>query len=531
MGNALKMDKKEQVFGLIRLGWSNRAISRQTGIHRATIQRCREECQSVPKVPADSDSAENQNVPEVPADLFASDEQAGQTEAHSLLILPNTNSVALQPHRCFIRDEIALGLTAQRIYQDLVEQSGFSGSYDSVKRYARKLRKKQPQWFERLPTAPGREAQVDFGLAPCFVLKNGKYKRPFFFKMTLSHSRHAYEELVWRQDTETWIRCHEHGFIFFNGVTQTVKLDNLKAGVIKPDIYDPALNAAYAAYARHAGFVALPCQPYQPNQKGRVEHDVGYTKSNGLDGKRFDSLEEGNLALRSWNKHWASTRIHGTTRMQVRRMFDETERDALRPLPATEFAMFESGIRKVDVTGCVAVQQNFYSVPYQYICKEVLVHFNKDWLKVLDAQTHRVLIVHKTLDGKGKASVQQHCKPPYANLPKEHQEMHYCRKAAVIGKNCERLVERLLMSDEYRGILRARGILRLANSIDKSVLEEACGEALRFNTQRLSQIKSMCLTILSARSVTSTAPLTQTHECIREIDEYQNHFNRMVEQL
>jgi hypothetical protein len=75
----------------------------------------------------------------------------------------------------------------------------------------------------------------------------------------------------------------------------------------------------------------------------------------------------------------------------------------------------------------------------------VLVHFNKDWVKVLDAQTHALLIVHKTLEGKGKLSVQQSCKPPYANRPKEQQEMYYCRKAAVIGKNCERLVEHFLV--------------------------------------------------------------------------------------
>lgn len=534
MGNGLKMDKKQILNGLFRLGWSNRAINQETGIHRETVKKYRAGFQSVPEVPTDSVPKETQNVPEVPADNSASDELAESetaTNAEPIIqpILPQTNSLALRPHKSFIRDELALGLTAQRIYQDLVERWNFNGSYDSVKRYAKKLRKKNPVWFERLPTAPGREAQVDFGLAPCFVLRYGRYKRPYVFKMTLSHSRHAYEELVWHQDTETWIRCHEHAFLFFNGVTQTVKLDNLKAGVIKPDIYDPALNATYAAYASHAGFVALPCQPYQPNQKGRVEHDIGYTKSNGLAGKRFESLDEGNAALRSWNKHWASTRIHGTTRMQVRRMFDETERDALLPLPESEFPMFETGKRKVDVTGCIAVQQNFYSVPYQYICKEVIAHYNKDWVKVLDAQTHALLIVHKTLEGKGKCSVQQHCKPPYANRPKEQQETYYCRKAAIIGKHCEQLVEHLLLSDEYRGILRVRGVLSLAEYIDKSVLNEACGEALRFNMKQFSQIKSLCLSILSARKGTTELKLTQSHECIREIDEYQNHFNRMVE--
>jgi transposase len=521
MGNALKMDKKEILTGLFRLGWSDRAISKETGIHRLTVKRYRSEFQSVPKAPTDFL-------------LVSPDATLGNPSITPLVqeeILPQTNSTVLQPHRSFIRDAIILGLTAQRIYQDLVEDFNFSGSYDSVKRYAKKLRKKHPAWFERLPTIPGREVQVDFGLAPCLVLKDGKYKRPLVFKMTLSHSKYAYEELVWHQDTETWIRCHEHGFRFFNGVTRTVKLDNLKAGVIKPDLYDPILNQVYTAYARHAGFVILPCQPNSPNQKGIVEHDVGYTKSNGLMGKRFESIDGGNAALRSWNKHWASTRIHGTTRMQVRRMFDETERNALLQLPESEFPIFETGRRKVDVTGCVAVRQNFYSVPYQYLCKEVIVHFNKDWVKVFDKQTHAVLIVHKTITGKGKVSFQQHCKPPYANRPKEYQELYYCRRAAVIGKNCVRLVEQLLMSDEYRGILRVRGILRLADSIDKTVVEEACGDALKFNMHSFSQIKTLCLSIIASRPAIKTPELTQSHECIRDIDEYQNHFNRMVDQV
>ena len=109
--------------------------------------------------------------------------------------------------------------------------------------------------------------------------------------------------------------------------------------------------------------------------------------------------------------------------------------------------------------------------------------------------------------------------------------MYYCRRAAIIGKNCERLVERFLIRDEYRGILRVRGILRLAESIDKPVIEEACGDALRYNVQRLSQIKTLCLSIMSTRPAAPAPQLTQSHECIRDINEYQNHFNRMVEQV
>ena len=544
MGNALKMDKKTTLLGLFNLGWSNRSISKETGIHRTTVKRYRQKFQSVPKVPTDFAPCDGQSVPKVPADFVPCDGQSVPKVPTDLLPsseeilpepeedkLPRTNSLVLLPHRSFIRDEIALGLTAQRVYQDMVERFGYTGSYDSVKRYASKLRTALPKWFERLPTFPGREAQVDFGLAPCLVLKDGKYRRPWVFKMTLSHSRYAYEELVWHQDTETWIRCHERAFRFFNGVPQTIKLDNLKAGVIKPCIYDSALNEVYAAYGRHAGFVPLPCQPYQPNQKGRVEHDVGYTKSNGLAEKRFESLEDGNIALRSWNKRWASTRIHGTTRVQVRRMFDETERDALQPLPRSAFSIFIIGTRKVDVTGCIAINRNFYSVPHTYVGKEVIVHFSKDRVKVLDAKTQALLIEHRTMVGKNKLTFTEECKPPYANKQKEQQELYYVRQAAAIGRNCECLVEHFLMADEYRGILRTRGILNLAKTFDSSIMEEACRDAMQFNRKSYTEIKALCQGIKSERSIFPVPKLSQSHECIREVNEYQNYFNRMVEQV
>ena len=106
--------------------------------------------------------------------------------------------------------------------------------------------------------------------------------------------------------------------------------------------------------------------------------------------------------------------------------------------------------------------------------------------------------------------------------------MFYVRKAAIIGRNCERLVEHLLMTDEYRGILRVRGIFHLSNSIDKTVLEEACGEAFRFKMLRMTQIKSLCLSILANRSNVVTPALTQHHEYIRGVAEYQTHFDERV---
>jgi transposase len=518
MGNELRMDKQQTLYSLFRLGWSIRKISRETKTHRTTVLRYQVLFQSVPQVPTDDGTSKPlqtyrsafQSVPEVPAD-----------SAPVLPAIPVTNSHSISLHRAVIVEKLSQGLTAQRVYQDLVDDHAYTGSYDSIKRYARKFKRHAPKWFERLTTSPGREAQVDFGKAPCTVLYNGRYRHPHIFKITLSHSKMAYAELVWKQDIETWIRCHERAFRFFGGVPETVKLDNLKAGVITPDKYEPVMNQVYAAYASHAGFVPLPCTPYQPNQKGRVEHDVGYTQSNGLAAKRFESLDEANIALRHWNKKWASTRIHGTTRIQVQKMFDTTERTALKPLPQTEFPLFKAEIRKVDVNGCVAIARNFYSVPCAYVGSEVLVHFNSDNVKVLDKNTQAFLVQHKTLQGLGKLSAYHENKPAYAMRPKEEQEVYYLRKSQVIGTHCFHLINKLLTKDEFRGIYSVRGILGLANTFSNTILNEACSSLNGGISLSYRHVKKYCTRILEAQEKEVVPKLTQCHEIIRGIEIYQ----------
>jgi transposase len=173
--------------------------------------------------------------------------------------LPRINSTRIQPYIETIRNLLLQRLSAQRIYQDLVEGYGYCGSYDSVKRYVRKLRRRVRRFADRLEHLPGREAQVDFGKATCYVLINGKWQRSWLFKMTLSCSKHAYEELVETQDLETFLRCHERAFAFFGGVPEIVTLDNLKSGVVQASIYDPILNESYFAFATLTGL--LPRTP------------------------------------------------------------------------------------------------------------------------------------------------------------------------------------------------------------------------------------------------------------------------------
>jgi transposase len=519
MGNVLKMAKQQIIQGYVGLGWSNRAIHRATGIHRDTISGYRSRFENGPKVTADPGGALTQTGPKVFADSGAADGQNRPKVTAEDIALPRTNSRQIFPHRRLIRDKYLLGLTAQRIYQDLVEEVEYSGCYESVKRYVRKLRKKVVRYYERLPVIVGREAQIDFGKAPCDVLREGGYQRPWLFKMTLSFSRHSYEETVWKQDIETFLRCIERGFLSFGGVTETLKLDNLKSGVIRACLYEPDINPVLMAFAMHYGFVPNPCAPRKPEHKGRVERDIGYTKDNALKGRRFESLEEANLFLRHWNKRWARTRIHGSTRQQVWKVFVESEKPHLKALPERPFAFFKVACRKVDVHGHVEVGSCFYSVPHRYIGEKLTVHYSQQWVRVFEGA--QLLVQHRPLNKKGTWVTLPGHKPDYIPLSREEAEGWQVTKAKQVGPSCHRLVYRILCSDHPLAIRKTRGILALARKFDRALLDQACQYALTTSQHTYRAVARRC-EMLRGLQPNHSPVLTQQDEVIRQMDVYHN---------
>jgi hypothetical protein len=175
--------------------------------------------------------------------------------------------------------------------------------------------------------------------------------------------------------------------------------------VLKACLYEPEFNPVYLSFSKHYGFLPNPCFPYHPEQKGRVEKDIDYTKRNALKGRKFKSLAEGNIFLKSWNKKWARTRIHGTTKRQVWPQFINYERDKLKKLPANDLNLFSIGTRKVDVHAHIEIKSNFYSVPHYMIGQNVHVQFNNIWVKVLNKG--EVICQHKALTSKGKRRTDQ----------------------------------------------------------------------------------------------------------------------------
>src|SRR5215471_5430857 len=309
--NELNVNLQHSIVALSAKGWSRRRIARELGINRETVGRHLRLAQPKPAISTLGSEADSDAKPAIST--------AGSP--------PGRQSLC-EPYSPFIEAAVASGLSAQRIYQDLTSTQSFPGSYQAVKRFVRHLRQAQPIPFVRMEVGPGAEAQIDFGQG-AWVVVDGKRKRPHLFRMVLSHSRKGYSEAVWRQTTESFIRCLENGFRHFGGVPKTLVIDNLRAAVTRADWFDPELNAKVAEFCQHYGTVMLPTRPAMPRHKGKIEAGVKYAQNNALPSRSFESLSAQNLFLSDWESGVADTRIHGTTRQQVGKVFNEIERPKL----------------------------------------------------------------------------------------------------------------------------------------------------------------------------------------------------------
>ena len=290
---------------LLRKGRSQREIERLTGVDRKTIRRYEQR------------GAQGTAGPNSPGVATGSDgRESGFLGAETPPPRPPARPPkqarsACEEHRAWIEEQVQLGRNAQSIYQDLVERHGFTHRYNSVKRFVRTLRVRDPDRFDVLTSDPGEECQVDFGQGAPTLWRNGKYRRPWLYVMTLKYSGKAFRKVVWKADQRTWARLHEEAFRSFGGSVEYVVLDNLKQGVLKPDLYEPELNPVFAALLGHYDCTADVCRIEDPDRKGAVENAIKHTQSTALKGRKFESIEEQNAWLTHWEERWAAPRVSG----------------------------------------------------------------------------------------------------------------------------------------------------------------------------------------------------------------------------
>ena len=334
-------------------------------------------------------------------------------------------------------------------------------------------------------TAVGEEGQVDYGDGPMVRHPaTGKYRRTRLFVFTLGYSRKSVRLLVWKSSTQTWAELHEQAFRRLGGAPRVVVLDNLKEGVITPDVYDPTMNPLYRDVLKHYGAVALPCRVRNPDRKGKVESGVGHAQMTPLKGMRFESLEEAQAYLDRWEERWADTRIHGTTKRQVAAMFAE-ERPALLPLPTEPFRYYRFGKRTVNLDGAVEVGAAYYGAPPGWIGHEVQVQWDALHVRILHPKTNELLREH-LLTRRGHHRIQERDLP--RKTPSSTEAL--LRRAHFAGANIGTLSEHIYRTEGPPGVRRVLGLLSLAKKHGAAVVDDVAQTALEAGAPSYRFVKS-----------------------------------------
>jgi transposase len=438
--------------------------------------------------------------------------------------LPPTQSSspsACEPYRELIEVGLARGRNAMAVWQDLVSQAGFVSGYQSVKRFIRRLRGTQAlEAHPVIVTAPGEEGQVDYGLGPMVRdPQSGKYRRTRLFVLTLGYSRKAVRLLVFRSNSRTWAELHEKAFRRLGGAVRVVVLDNLREGVLVPDVYDPTLNPLYRDVLAHYGATALPCRVQHPDRKGKVEAGIGHTQRTPLKGLRFESLEESQTYLDRWEVHWADTRIHGTTKRQVAAMFAE-EKPALLPLPLEPFRYYQYGQRTVHLDGCVEVEAAYYGAPPGWIGRVVNVQWDELYVRLLDPHNGQLLREHVRQE-RGRYRVKPEDYPKRTPLG----TLQLLARAGRAGTNIGAFCQAIHREQGELGVRRMLGVLALAKKFGLPAVEEACTAALELKVHEYRFVRRY----LERRPQT---PLTlqQVDPLIRELVQYRDLIQQRLQE-
>lgn len=501
----LHMNYLRDLIHRLRQGESERRIAKDLRISRMTVRRYRVLAEQhgflLPSSPLPSDAA--------------------LTEALGPSPRPPCTPSTLEPYAEVVQVLLAQGVEMTALWQRLRQDHGYTGSYSSVRRFVRRLQPAQPRVVVRVHTAPGEEAQVDFG--PIGILYDARQKRlrpAFVFVATLCYSRHQYVEIVFDQKTPTWIALHRRAFESWGGVPRRLVPDNLKAAVKQILVHDPVLGEAYRRMAQHYGFVVRPTGPRRPEHKGKVENGVRYFQRNFMAGQDFADSDLANQRASLWVREVAGTRIHGTTHQAPLKLFNEYERAALLPLPAEPFTLCEIKQAKVHPDCHITLAGSYYSAPYRLVGRVLDVHVGERVVQLFHGQT--LVATHERAERPGQWLTRNEHYPAekVAYLEKTPDR---CRQiAAQIGPMTRQVVDGLLAERPLDRLRSVQGILRLEETVGPQRLEAACARALHFGTVHLRGIKGILNAALDREPLPQEAftPQPRVFEFAREAAEF-----------
>jgi transposase len=276
--------------------------------------------------------------------------------------------------------------TAQRMYDMLVSEYKYEGSYRSVANYVQEIKKEleleNKEAYIPLEYDPGEAFQFDWGEVTAYIGK--KLVVLQLGVIELCYSRHFYARVYPCQKQELMLDVHRRAFEYFGGVCERGIYDNLKSAVkqlLKG--HHRNLQERFVLFCSYYLYKPEFCNPAKGNEKGRVENMVGYIKRNFfIPTPQFESLKELNERLLSFaistSRKKEQPEIAGKTRYEAY----EKEKEVLIELPGYGFDCCRTTIAIVSPYSMIFYDNNRYSVPAEYVGKSVLVKGYADKITV-----------------------------------------------------------------------------------------------------------------------------------------------------
>lgn len=387
-------------------------------------------------------------------------------------------SSAVTPYKELIKEWLKNPkITRWRIYEMLQEEHKIKFSYDALRKFVKK-HLVAPVAFGVQTHLPGEEVEVDFGEITVHFTQGGTWKKYQLLAFVLPFSGKKYYELCTNQQMETLCLGFEHAFAFFGGVPKKAKVDNLKPAVVTNSRYSLEFNQGFLEFAYHYGFIINPCTPYSPEQKGTVEGAVKYAQQNFIPGRIFKNIDDLRDQLNAWTDT-VNKRVHGTTRKIIEEVFQSEEKDKLAPLPKEAFSFFNRCERVVGANCHIHFENNYYSVPFSYVGKQVTVRWNQSVLRIV-CQGEEIALHNLHTESAGKYITKRDHLPAHKLYSEAEYRQYHEEKMAQIGRYA--LQYFLVLLQAHPGYWRQtlRPIYGYVQEFGAEAVNRALGRALTY---------------------------------------------------
>ena len=489
------MAEKSDVIRRLKRGQSMREISKETGVHRATIRSIRhaaisqgwleENC----RLPSENTILEALSTPK----------NESNSQVHPL-------DVHLPQIEEWLKEK-----TSFVLIHEFLSQRGVTLSETTVRRY---IQRTFPGRYRKATTLretiAGQILEVDYGFFGIVYDEDEKRNRKaWFFSGRLRHSRRAYREMVFDQRQESFFSSLINAFEHFGGIPEKVVPDNMKTAVIEASFTDPTVNRAFQKMAVFYGFLISPTLPRTPEHKGGVENDVKYTKGNFWPRYREAERQKGHStpyaeglqeALEKWDETIADTRIVRGLGRSPSEIFEQEEKDALMPLPLRRWSIVTLATAKVQESYRIQFDKAFYSVPYQYIGETVIV--------LADSATVTIYLNEKEIAHHFRATQpwevkrSDHHAPIGVDAVCRQTKEGLLKWAGDIGEDVQRMSLAIFSRQGIDGMQSVRSLLMLGKTYGKERLNKACSRALEFKAVRYREVKQILVRELDQQDIT-----------------------------